>query len=238
MARIGLRLVERPNAVEASLWRRLRSDADLSCREHLFTLYVPFARAIAARERRRRPANGMERCDFEQLAFGGLLEAIDRYDPLQGAPFLAYAKHRIRGAVADGAARSSEASAQHHYRAKLEAERLSSLRAGQDPSRDALSELSELAALLAIGLLAEHAQQASVAETVSYERHEWRELTLNVVEEIELLPKAERSVMQHHYLNAVPFAQIAALLGLSKGRISQLHRAALTRLRERLRRFD
>jgi DNA-directed RNA polymerase specialized sigma subunit len=36
----------------------------------------------------------------------------------------------------------------------------------------------------------------------------------------------------------VEFAQIAALLGLSRGRISQLHRTALMAVRERLRYKD
>src|SRR5689334_877835 len=102
----GLALIQRPQEVEASLWRRLRFEDEGQCRELLFNRHLALAKSIAWREYRRRPPHGLEREDFEQLAMSGLLEAIDRFDPLLGAPFASFAKHRIRGAVADGASRS------------------------------------------------------------------------------------------------------------------------------------
>jgi len=41
--------------------------------------------------------------------------------------------------------------------------------------------------------------------------------------------------LQEHYIHGVAFEQLASLLDLSKGRVSQLHRAALLLLRKRLR---
>lgn len=41
-----------------------------------------------------------------------------------------------------------------------------------------------------------------------------------------------------HYFNGVEFKHIAELLGVSKGRVSQLHRAALEKVRARLRLSD
>jgi RNA polymerase sigma factor for flagellar operon FliA len=41
--------------------------------------------------------------------------------------------------------------------------------------------------------------------------------------------------VRQHYDHGLSFAQVAQLMGLSRGRISQLHRAALDRLRKRLR---
>lgn len=52
------------------------------------------------------------------------------------------------------------------------------------------------------------------------------------------MPAAEKAVIQHHYSNGVDFTHIARALGLSKGRVSQLHHSALKRLREQLRRFE
>lgn len=231
----GLQLLERAPEVEASLWRRLRDHGDASCRTRLFDVYRQFACAVARGEMRRRPAEGLERGDFEQLAFTGLIEAIDRYDPLHGAPFKAFARARIRGAVADGAARSSERAAL--YRARRQSERVRSL-LSEDPAKhgDALAELAELASTLAIGLLAENARLSVGAPIDAYESLAWRELQLKAIEEIERLGTAEKTVMQQHYLNDVPFTEIAKLMGVSKGRIAQIHRAALVRLRTRLRR--
>jgi RNA polymerase sigma factor for flagellar operon FliA len=238
--RAGLKLIERPAQVEAALWRRLRDDEDARCREMLFDRFAQLARAIARGEFRRRPAYGLERADFEQLAFGGLLEAIDRYDPLHGAPFEAYARPRIRGAIADGVARSSEGAAQFNARRRTETERLQSLmsNSARGQNANAIAALAELAGALAIGVIAENATLAarrSGGGLGAYEGLAWRDMQIRVLEEIDELAGAEKTVMQQHYLNDVPFNEIARLLGLSKGRIAQIHRAALARLRVRLR---
>lgn len=237
----GLAILRKPKEVEASLWRRLRFEENPACRSALFDAYRDLARAAALAEFRRRPAYGLERGDFEQLAYSGLLEAIDRYDPLRGAPFSAYARLRIRGAISDGLARSSERGAEYAYRRRVELERLQSLQARPEPSEDAVAELADLAVSLAIGFAAEDASlwwagASHIApELDAYESVAWREAQLGLLKEIERLPENERTVLQQHYLNDVSFANIAEMLGLTKGRISQLHRSALFRVRERLR---
>ncbi|MGE0828004.1 MAG: sigma-70 family RNA polymerase sigma factor [Hyphomonadaceae bacterium] len=243
--RIGLSLLERPRDVEASLWRRYRFDKDCACREKLVDRHLAMARAIARGEYRRRPAYGLERADFEQLAIGGLLEAIDRFDPLKGAPFETFARPRIRGSISDGIARSSESGAQFSHRKRLEAERVRSLREGRPhDAADAIADLAALAATLAIGLLAESASGLIVDPLApapglsAYEDISWRELQVSVIREIDTLPDAQRRVLRQHYFEGVSFLDIARVMGLSKSRISQLHRLALARVRERLQRTD
>lgn len=241
VAGAGLAILRKPREVEASLWRRFRFEHDVACRMALFESYRDLARAAAFAEYRRRPAYGLERQDFEQLAYGGLLEAVDRYDPLRGTPFSAYARLRIRGAISDGLARSSERGAEYAYRRRVELERLRSINAGRpEPPEDAVAELADLAVSLAIGFAAEDASLwwagASLAapQLDAYESVAWRETQLGVLKEIERLPENERIILQQHYLKGVSFANIAEMLGLTKGRISQLHRSALRRVRERL----
>jgi RNA polymerase sigma factor FliA len=41
-------------------------------------------------------------------------------------------------------------------------------------------------------------------------------------------------VLRQHYETGLSFAQIAELLGVTRGRISQLHRSAIERLRKRI----
>lgn len=235
--RAGLRLLERPAQVEAALWRRFRYEQEEGCRTSLFERYTSLARSIARHELRRRPPHGLDRSDFEQLAFSGLLEAIDRFDPMRGAPFEAYARHRIKGAIADGAARSSEGAAQFNARKRAERDRLTSLMPGEQ-SENPIAALADLASALAIGLIADHARVSSAANGAALEPYEtlaWRETELRVLAEIEKLGDRERIVMQQHYLNDVPFTEIAKLLRLSKGRIAQIHRAAIERVRVRVR---
>lgn len=245
MARAGLKLVQRAAQVEASLWRRLRYEHARECREPLFERYTGFARALAMREYRRRPSYGLDIADFHQLAFSGLLEAIDRFDPLRGHSFESFAKARIRGAIADGSAKSSEAGAQFSHRRRLEQERLRSLRveskAGVGEDVDYVSQLSDLAAALAIGFVAESTKTLAAARETpdpgldAYESLAWREMQVAVMREIDSLPEKERTVLRQHYTADVAFTTIADLLGVTKGRVSQLHRTAINRVRERLR---
>lgn len=243
-SRPGLALIERAPLVEAPLWRRLRFESHASCREAIFDRYLWLARAVAGREMRRRPAYGLDRSDFQQLAYRGLLEAIDAFDPLQGPPFEAFARHRIRGAIADGVAQSSEDASLYSFRRRMQAERIRSLRTEQVDGADRVSELADLAAALAVGWIAEHARSVDAAALDAhaglnpYETRSWRDMQISVLREIERLPPAERSIMQQHYVHGLAFGQIAQLLGLSKGRISQLHRSAILRVRESLRQVD
>jgi len=235
----GLALIQRPREVEASLWRRLRFEDQGHCRELLFNRHVALAKLLAGREYRRRPPHGSERADFEQLAMTGLLEAIDRFDPLLGPPFSAFAKHRIRGAIADGMSKSSEGAAQYSFRRRSETDRLQSLSENRyGAASDPVSDLTDIAVGLAIGLIAERAAAIAASETNPYESNSWRDIESRVMAEIEALPDAQRSVMVQHYKHGMPFNEIAVLLRLTKGRISQLHRAAIVRLRDSLKRSE
>jgi len=48
------------------------------------------------------------------------------------------------------------------------------------------------------------------------------------------LSDQQKFVISHHYLQEIPFDEIAARMGVTRGRISQLHRQGLLRLRELL----
>lgn len=241
----GLALLVRPCRVEASLWRRFRLEEETECRGVLFDRYVGLARSVAARHYRRRFAHGMERGDFEQFAYQGLLQAIDRFDPLQGVPFGAYARRRIAGSVADGISKMTEVGTQISHRHRVEQERLRSLaRARADASEeDAISALSDLALGLALGLMLEgtslmEPRDGLDTRPTAYETLEWRELQAGLVREVARLPENEAVVIRQHYDNGLSFAQVAELLGLSRGRVSQLHRAALDRLRRKMGAFN
>ncbi|MBO9714809.1 sigma-70 family RNA polymerase sigma factor [Sphingomonas sp.] len=235
----GLDLVIIPPRVEASLWRRYRFEKEVRCREQIFTRYRGLARSIALRQLRSRARNGMELGDMEQFAYEGLLVAIDRYDPLRGAPFGAFARRRILGSILDGASRMSELGAQFGYRRRAEAERARSLAPAQGEIPDPLRALADLAAGLAIGLMLEGTGTIDRADGAdhrpnAYESLAWRELNALLAAEIARLPDREAAILRHHYENGVSFTQIAQMLGLSKGRVSQLHASAIKRLRTRI----
>ena len=68
----------------------------------------------------------------------------------------------------------------------------------------------------------------------AYESLAWRQLNAQLDREIDRLPEREAAIIRQHYENGVSFSQIAQLLDLSKGRVSQLHAHALAKLRTRI----
>jgi RNA polymerase sigma factor for flagellar operon FliA len=238
--RSGMDLVVRPARVEASLWRRFRFEAEAECREVLFNRYSTLARVLAARQARRSALLRGERSELEQSAYEGLLQAIDRFDPLRGPPFAAFARRRILGCISDGIARLTEVGAQLRARRRVEQERLRSLADAEAAAReDAIGLLAELAVGLALGIILEGTSLFAADDQPdpgpsAYERLAWREIQARLAGEVERLSARESAVIRQHYGHGLSFAQIARLMELSTGRISQLHSAALGRLRRRI----
>lgn len=67
-----------------------------------------------------------------------------------------------------------------------------------------------------------------------YESLAWKEKVLSLTGEISNLSRQEEMVIRYHYLDGLSFEQVAKTFGLSKGRVSQIHRAALKSLKDRL----
>ncbi len=105
--------------------------------------------------------------------------------------------------------------------------------------------LAEVGVGLALGVLLEgsgmvdaeatgHGATAASPEVGYFQRQELRQLQRRVKELLAALPDQEQRVLRYHYLQDVPFDEIAALLGVTRSRVSQLHRQGLNSLRGRL----
>ncbi len=232
---------------EAALWDAFKTAGSLAAREKLFVRHVAFARNIARRHHREQSRGDIDLLDLQQLAYAGLLEALDRFDPRQGVPFRAFSAHRISGSVRDGMMRMSEVREQISWRHRARRERLGSLgeAAGEDmDTARAMEKLAEIAVGLALGFMLEGTglfveddaagDGAPSAASTAYESLAWKETVAQLRAELAGLPPRERTILQEHYLHGVNFDQLASLLTVSKGRVSQLHRAALLLLRKRL----
>jgi RNA polymerase sigma factor for flagellar operon FliA len=230
-------------AEEDSLWSAMRQDGSEAARDRIFAYYLPFARSIAARQYKGRKGGDIEYEDFAQLAFAGLLEAMDRYDPALGVPFRGFAVRRINGSILDGLARMSEVREQISFRHRVKRERLRSLApadAKDLPPNEAVEALIDMAVGLAIGFMLEGTSlyqddsDSAAAQPTAYDSLAWKDLVARLTAELGRLSDRDRAIIQIHYLEEVSFDQIAGLLGLSKGRVSQLHKAALGLLRKRI----
>jgi RNA polymerase sigma factor for flagellar operon FliA len=238
---------ESSGEAELTLWRAFKATGSRLAREDLFNLHQPFARNIARRHYRERTRGDLDIHDLQQLAYTGLLEALDRYDPSRGAPFRPFASHRISGAIRDGLSHMNEVREQLSWTHRARRERMTSLTGGDTENLDAaqaMVKLADIAVGLAIGFMLEGTglyvegeeaeAAAATAPPTAYDSLVWKETVAQLQAEIAILPERERTILREHYLNGLSFDQLTDLLGLSKGRISQIHRAALLLLRKRM----
>jgi RNA polymerase sigma factor for flagellar operon FliA len=241
-ARFELRDQEPSGEADEGLLWRAHLNGEAGARERLFAVHLPFARRVASRYYRQRSRGDIEFADLFQLACAGLLEAIDGFDPARGVPFRGYAARRVTGSVIDGIGRMTEVREQMSFRRRVQRDRLASLLPageGNGASESALAALADLAVGLAVGFLLEGTgfiagEEAADPAPGPYEGLALKRMVCRMREEIGSLDERERAILHYHYEDGLVFDQIGDLLGITKGRVSQLHRSALTRLRKRL----
>lgn len=221
----------------------------------LWQRYVPLVRHEALRLQVRLPAS-VELDDLLQAGGIGLLNAVERYDALQGTAFTTYAVQRIRGAMLDElrsrdwAPRSVRRNAREVASAMQKVEQ----RVGRPATEQEVAQILDID-------LAEYRQillDTNNSQLFSYD--EWREehgesveplleghedanplqhllegnLHQRVIEAIEALPEREKMVLTLYYQEELNLKEIGAVLEVGESRVSQLHSQAIKRLRARL----
>lgn len=230
------------DAEETALWLAFRQDRSTASRERLFSTYFVFAKQVAARHFLDRRSGDIEFADLSQLASAGLLEAIDRYDPGIGVSFRRYASQRISGSILDGISKTSEIRQQVSFRNRVRSERAQSLHdvdTASMPADDAMQVLIDVAVGLALGFMLEGTSLylpdgERDGATNAYETLVWKETMQKIMTQVSRLSEREQNVIRRHYLDGLSFEQIAELLGVTKGRVSQIHKAAVGLLKKRL----
>ena len=227
--------------MESRLWSTWRERGDMAAREELVALHLGFARIMAGKLYARRATDEIEFDEYLQMASVGLLESVDRYDPQFGASFRTYASHRIQGAILSGIEASTERQRQLALKRRVRKERLELLgRQGEESGQEeTFSRLADIAVGLAIGFMLDDLGMYQSGEGIygdnAYAAEEMRQLESRLDKLVRELPERESKVIRQHYFQQVPFDEIAASMGLTKGRISQIHLRALTMLKEALR---
>jgi len=173
--------------------------------------------------------------DCYQFGMVGLLEAIDRYRMDGRAVFSTYATYRIKGAIYSGLAKLTEDRAQYDFKSKIVQSRIDSLRTDHDSD---FADIINLTLSLALGYLVNvgyHTDKSAYfSENNPYKNNEMDMLRQELSACVDSLPEKESLVITYHYYNNVSFEEIGDILDLSKGRISQLHKTALTRIQKKL----
>lgn len=187
--------------------------------------------------------------DMLQVGYMGLVDASQRYTPRQGATFAAYAAIRIRGSIIDFLRASSSL-----CRATIVMQQ--KMRAAVNKLEQQLMrppEKAEIATEMGIttGELEEWESQFGASQIRSldevYTDHSMLFSDNNrTVEDklmndqmramlrraLERLPEREAMVLQLYFVEELNVYEIAEILGVTTGRVSQIKKSAVTRLRE------
>jgi RNA polymerase sigma factor FliA len=226
---------------ETALWDAYKLQNSIKARELLFMQYLPLAKRISARFARDNHATPVEFQELSQMASTGLLEAIDNFNPKLGVAFRFYCPRRISGSILNGLAKLSEVNQQISLRKRLSRERLRSISHDTNKPQkleDALDILGDIASGLALGMMLDSSAMYQETERdpakSAYDTLVWKQAIGHMRRELEALPSREQDVLRYHYLEGIGFDEIGNLLGVTKGRISQIHKAAIALLRKRL----
>jgi len=242
------------------LWRRYRSDGDEKARERLVVAYSPLVKYVAGRLSSGLPAH-VEEADLISYGLGGLISAIQRFEPEREIKFETYAIPRVRGAIIDElrtldwVPRSVRARAREIERANAKLEhKLQRAPTDEEMSADLGIEVSEfqdsliqisnstIAALDELWTVSDSSgDQVSLLDTLE-DPHaadpaaaaDATDLKDRVADAIARLPEREKLVIALYYYENLTLREIGEVLGVTESRVSQLHTKAVLRLKSRL----
>ncbi len=217
--------------------------------EDLIRAHIPLVGHVV-REMLSRVPNHVYRDDLSSAGLAALVTAARGFDPNRGIPFHRFAATRIRGGLLDELRSLDWASRSVRSRARQTdaAREQLTIALGRTPSTEELADsLGTSAAELhetsndvqRAVVLSLQGFTAGTAEDLVTERSPGPEQTLIKREQIgylhhaiEALPDRLRMVITDYYLNERPMADIAAEIGVTESRVSQLRAEALVLLKD------
>lgn len=189
--------------------------------------------------------------DLVQIGYFGLITAAQKYSPQDGASFASYASLRIRGAMVDHLRKNSNlcrTTIQMQQKANAVEEALTRKLNGK-PTDDAMAKAMEMSP----------EEWREWQNAFAANRHEslddiyddysvWFAAAIKSPEEevsdtdlrkllraaLETLPEREALVVQLFYVEELNIYEIAAILEVTTGRVSQIKKSAITRLRDNI----
>jgi len=230
---------------------------DEAQREKLLLAHLPQVQYIARRIHDRLPPQVLLE-DLVHAGILGLIDAVKKYDPNKNVQLKHYAEFRIRGAILDSlrqidwSPRTLRRQARRLEQAILDCK----ARLGRDPSEPEMAAelgitLENLQHLLGelrgldIGSLQDASSDFNAEDEIQSKsgseeddpfhqtlRSEMAGLLEKAIGE---LPDREREVLALYHYEELTMKEVGAVLGIGESRVSQIHSAALLRLRVRLR---
>lgn len=216
--------------------------------ERIVRHYAPKIRFLALRLKAKLPRN-VELGELISAGTLGLMEALGKFQPQLGIRFETYAENRIRGAMLDELRRLDwfPRALRQRVRQLDEALRQVEHEKGRQATEEELQELTGfdarevrqgLEALQSQLWLSLDAIQDSLANDdrpgaggEPYQSAVRREMVERMAPLIDTLTPREKLVLSLYYTDELNMRETAEVMGITEGRVSQLHSQALGRLR-------
>jgi RNA polymerase sigma factor for flagellar operon FliA len=251
------------NEDEAALWERYRNKGDQAAREALVVKYLRLAKYLAGRAMICLPQEIDER-DVMGWAVVGLLEAVEKYDPAQKVSFSTFASHRIRGEILDSVRDLDWLPRVQRRGVKKVTGAAEKLRAslGREPRpeeigdeigmavEDVLDNLSKVVGTTLLSLdqpLGDDSADDESEMTLESVVKDPAESPLEIAdktEKLEMLAQAipklndsQQKVLYLYYNKGLTLKEVAKVLDVTEGRVCQLHRDAIKKLRVKMARW-
>lgn len=246
-------------AVE-SLWSVFKETGDRTARERLILHYAPLVTMVAGRVGAGLPST-VEHADLVSYGMFGLIDAIEKFETGRAVKFETYAGARIRGAIIDElraidwiprSVRTKARAVDRAYaelegelrRQPTESEVAGRLEIGVGELRAVFTQLSTVNVAALDELLGgggERGDSLSLIDTLEDPEAvdpqgsvEATETKVLLARAIERLGEREKIVLVLYYYENMTLAEIGRVLGVTESRISQMHTAAMVRLRHAL----
>lgn len=231
-----------------------KDDRDALIREHMPMIEILVERMVT------QVPSFLTKDDMTSAAMVGLVDAVSRFDKSKGVMFKTFAEHRIRGAIFDEVRKMdwfSRSLREKHSRMSKTMNGLEN-QLGRTPEDDEMAaamglDLAEYHQLLNevchLGCVSLHETLDNSGEGQSFldnlvdpdgqapmDRFESSELTKELAALLEKLSEKERLVISLYYYEELTQKEIAEVLEVSEGRVSQLHSQALLKLKVKMER--
>jgi RNA polymerase sigma factor FliA len=248
------------DTVAVDIWGQYTTTHDPALKRRLVLQYMDLVRYVVSKFNLQQQGrgHGLEFDDIVHFGVLGLLAAIDRFSPTQGVKFETYAVPRIRGAILDEMRKLDwvprsvrEASRkigkatnelmQESGREPLDEEIAGKLSMSIEEFRKMVGSGSTV--VREVGIVTESQSVEPLDEAPSDApsplEHLGDEETRKIlVDAIERLSERDRTVIALYYYEGLKFTEIAKVLNLTEGRVSQIHSEVLRRLRTRLQEME
>lgn len=233
------------------LWEEYQQTKQVDNRDKIIAHYLPLVKLVAGRIAIGLPSH-VDKEDLVSNGFFGLLDAIERYDPMRGIKFETYAVTRVRGAILDAIRAQDWVPATIRQKARQYEQTVAKLETdlGRSASDAEISEalgitiadmynlLNQLNATTLIPLEEFTRTETVVGQPVNPSQYiEEEEVKAILAKNIAKLPEKEKLVVSLYYHEELTLKEISRIMNLTEARISQLHTKAIFRLRGALARI-